>query len=256
MFFLPFAYLVYRSRTAQLVLTNNTIRNFGMAFAMAPLILLVLTIFLVASFPVFDRAGSIYFTLWMIVFIQVVVEEIVKYRMIADKVEIDQTASVEIRQMQYLDLSRCLFTAMAFSLGYGTYQGLSMSLLLDYSSAGLVTPIVIGIVIAALYIPSHCMTGYLIGLQLGRKTVLHENLPAAAIVLWPVLFRSTFLFQFLFWAGTNRHPLLAWAVTSIVLTSAFVLYICHVKNKLPRDYLDNAGYNVVLGYIPIVDDPV
>jgi hypothetical protein len=181
-------------------------------------------------------------------------EEICKYQIIKKKVEVDETASPEIREMQYLDLSRYLFTAMALSLGYGTYQGIAASAFLSKESTNLLLPLIISLIVAALYIPSHVMTGYLIALQLGRRVVLNETIPSLVIVLWPVLFRTTFLFQFLFWAMESSHPLAGWILTSLALTVGFCIYIRYVKKKLPREYLDSAGYNAVLGYIPIVDD--
>eukprot|EP00474_Spongospora_subterranea_P002978 CRZ03436.1 hypothetical protein [Spongospora subterranea] len=173
--------------------------------------------------------------------------------MMKKKVEMTESDDAHVRETQLCRLRNSLFMATSFSLGYSTYQGLATSALLSQESVTIWIPLLISVLVALLYIPSHVMSGYLIGLQLSRRTVLNENIHAIVILTTPILFRTCFLFQLFFWAGKQEHRFLGWVVTSVLISVVFAYYIRHIKKKLPIEYLESAGYSTLLGYIPIVD---
>jgi len=162
-------------------------------------------------------------------------------------------SSVADSQRNSFDLRLQLFTAMALSLGYGTAQGiLTHSMLIStYGQLSVFWAFIEACLVVFFYVPSHVMTGNLIGLQLGRRNVLNENLPLPVILSWPILFRTACLYQYLILS--MRDFFWSWIVILISLLVAFGSYIRHVQKKLPEDYLDAAGFNALLGYVQLQD---
>ncbi|CEO98929.1 hypothetical protein PBRA_007043 [Plasmodiophora brassicae] len=252
LFFVPFGFLVWRSHTTNVVSPNDTIKTYAIAFATAPFILLLMVILLNMAHPLVRHVRSVYLSILLLLFAQVSGEEAYKFFMIRSKTQRLGSESEQEAAIRLSDLRHCLFSSMAISLGYGTYQGLVTSALLSSRAQTMVLPLVISTLIAFLYIPFHVMTGYLIGLQLGRRAALNENVHSAFVII-PIVFRTLFLFQFFYWA-TSRHPFLLWFISSAAIIVSFAYYIRSIKKRLPAEFLQSAGYNQLIGYIPIVDD--
>ncbi|SPQ93000.1 unnamed protein product (mitochondrion) [Plasmodiophora brassicae] len=233
LFFVPFGFLVWRSHTTNVVSPNDTIKTYAIAFATAPFILLLMVILLNMAHPLVRHVRSVYLSILLLLFAQVSGEEAYKFFMIRSKTQRLGSESEQEAAIRLSDLRHCLFSSMAISLGYGTYQGLVTSALLSSRAQTMVLPLVISTLIAFLYIPFHVMTG--------------------AFVIIPIVFRTLFLFQFFYWA-TSRHPFLLWFISSAAIIVSFAYYIRSIKKRLPAEFLQSAGYNQLIGYIPIVDD--
>jgi len=113
-------------------------------------------------------------------------------------------------------------------------------------------------------IPQHVLTGYLLGLEIQRKT------PFCCALFVPILTRGSCLYQLIasfysinYFAHDNsetKEPMTIWIFCTIlmglVIQACTVWYIKQVETELPPEYLQRMGNLQFFGYgiLPIIEE--